>query len=137
MDQSIFDAPYYVIDIFPTQIPAERGAAYFAAERFFHQEPHFSLLRQRFARLIIKIGCYHDIILESGDNQQENPSPEILYDTIINCKSNDYLTFFLPQQDAAITYSGDDLYMTLYNANVNLAKFTAQICGAEGLFLRG
>ena len=136
LDQSIFDTPNYVIDIFPLQIPSQRSTAFFAAEKFFLQEPHLHLIRQKFARLIVMLGCYYDIVLEHNNQQQENPSPEIVFYTITNCKSNDYLTFFLPQQNCAITYSGDDLYMTLYNADEDFAIRSAQICSAEGLFLR-
>ncbi|MBQ3658141.1 MAG: hypothetical protein II956_15075 [Bacteroidales bacterium] len=135
-DQSIFDTPYYVIDIFPLQIPEQRSGAYFAAEKFFLQEPHLLLLRQKFARVIIKLCCYFDFVLERDNELHETPSPEFLYDTITTCKPNDYLTFFFPQQNCAIIYSSDDLYMTLYNADEDFAKLTAQICSAEGVFLR-
>lgn len=136
LDQAIFDTQNYVIDIFPLQIPSQRSRAFFAAEKFFLQEPQLHLIRQKFARMIVMLGCYYDIVLEHNNQQQENPSPEIVFNTITNCKSNDYLTFFLPQQNSAITYSGDDLYMTLYNPDDTLANLLAQICGTAGLFLR-
>ena len=135
-DQSIFDAEYYVIDIFPSQIPAERGAAYSEAEKFFLQEPHLTLLHQKFARLAIKLGCYSDITLEYNDLQLSTPVPSMIYDTIINCKPIDSIALHFTNDNCAITYNGDDLYMTFYNPNGNLLKLAEKICGAEGLFLR-
>ena len=136
IDQSIFDAEYYVIDIFPSQIPAERGAAYSEAEKFFRQEPHLTLLRQKFARLAIKLGCYSDITLEYNDLQLSTPVPSMIYDTIINCKPIDSIALHFTNDNCAITYNGDDLYMTFYNPEDNLLKLAEKICGAEGLFLR-
>ena len=135
-DQSILDAEYYVIDNFPTQIPAERGAAYSEAEKFFRQEPHLTLLRQKFARLAIKLGCYSDITMEYNDLQLSSPVPSMIYDTIINCKPNDWVVLHFTHDNCAITYNGDDLYMTFYNPEDNLLKLAEKICGAEGLFLR-
>ncbi len=135
-DQSIFDAEYYVIDIFPTQIPEERGAEYSEAEKFFRQEPHLTLLRQKFARLAIKLGCYSDITLEYNDLQLSTPVPSMIYDTIINCKPIDSIALHFTNDNCAITYNGDDLYMTFYNPEDNLLKLAEKICSAEGLFLR-
>jgi len=136
IDQSIFDAECYVIDIFPSQIPAERGAAYSEAEKIFLQEPHLTLLRQKFARLAIKLGCYSDITMEYNDLELATPAPSMIYDTIINCKPNDWVVLHFTHDNCAITYNGDDLYMTFYNPEDNLLKLAEKICGGRVVFAK-
>ena len=133
--ETIFDKPYWLIDVLPEQVPEERAAAYFAAERFWLRPENLEGIRRRFADLLLKLNCYHSLEAAAGeDDPVPVVAPEQLAARITEAREN--LVFFLPGMNAAITLNRDDLYMTVYDPPQPLLDLLGRLAAAGGLFLR-
>ena len=136
LTERLLEQACWVIDILPRQVPADGAGQYFAVEQFLMTVPQLEDLYARFARLILKLNCYYDIILGSEEEWYEEPMPEHLWAKIIRCADGGYLNLLFPKEEALITLSGGDLYMTLYGSSKELLETVKQLAGAEGLFVR-
>ena len=139
--EALFDAPCYVIDFLPRQVPAESGERYFPAERYFAEHPRIDALYERFARLILCLCCYYAAAAEQLPDGDwiEDPSPIVLAELIEGCAAdgeNRYLTVLFPEEDVLFTLDGGDLYMSLYNPSDRFLADVSALAAAEGLFVR-
>ena len=133
--ETLFGKPYWLIDILPEQVPEERAAAYFAAERCWLRPENLEGIRRRFADLLLKLNCYHSLEAAAGeDDPVPVVAPEQLAARITEAREN--LVFFLPGMNAAITLNRDDLYMTVYDPPQPLLDLLGRLAAADGLFLR-
>lgn len=124
--------PYWIIDILPEQVPTARQKQYFEAEKYFMEEPQRSVIHQQFRNLLVKLGCYHDLVVADGDGHcVDGPLPAALTRMFASLQP-----FFvlLETHGAMVTYGGDDHYMTLYTSAA-LPPLLAPLVSAEGLFL--
>jgi hypothetical protein len=111
--EDYLERPYWLIDILPKQVPANDGERYFAIEKFYLSEPQVELLCRKFANLLLKLYCYHDIAICGNEEQWiENPAPETLVHWVM---SRQPIHVLLKSTDAMIVARGDDTYMTLYD----------------------
>lgn len=134
--ETIFDKPYWLIDILPEQVPEERAAAYFAAERYWLRPENLEGIRRRFADLLLKLNCYHSLEAAAGEDASAPAgAPEQLAARVTEARED--LVFYLPGSDAAVTLNRDDLYMTVYNPPKPLLELLDRLAPACGLFLRG
>ena len=133
--ETLFGKPYWLIDVLPEQVPEERAAAYFAAERYWLRPENLEGIRRRFADLLLKLNCYHSLEAAAGeDDPVPVLAPEQLAARITEAREN--LVFFLPGMNAAITLNRDDLYMTVYDPPQPLLDLLGRLAAADGLFLR-
>ena len=134
--EELLEKPYYVIDFLPRQVPAGSEGQYFAVERFYLEHTQTDELYRKFAHLIIMLNCYYDIIVGGQDEPVKNPVPQKLYERISGCRTGEYFIFLLPYENALITLSEGDLYMTLYNPAKELLETITPIAQSQGLFVR-
>jgi len=138
--EALYDAPCYVIDFLPRQVPAEGGGRYLAVERTFRTRPRLDGLYERFARVVLCLLCYYDIAASRlpEDEWIPEPSPETLSGLVTGCAEENgrYLTLLFPAEDVLLTLDGGDLYMTLYNPPAEFLETVAALASAEGLFVR-
>lgn len=134
--EALLEERFHVLDVLPRQVSAERGAAWFAAERWLLQRPRLEALYARFASVLIRLSCYYDLAVTDGGAWLDRPEPEELEARLARCVDGGWLNILLPGEDALFTLSGGDVYMTLYHASPALADTAAQLAAAEGLFLR-
>ena len=135
--ENLLSKPYWLIDVLPKQVPAGSAGQYFKAERYF-----LSLLdeiRWKFARILIRLNCYYDLhVSMDGETWILNESPEDLTRRFEeSAASHSPLSVLIGSDDALITFSGDDHYMTLYNPDEELLELVRQCAQAEGLFVWG
>ena len=124
----LLEKPYWIIDVLPEKVSAERARQYFAVEDFYCDRQFISHLYQRFAHLIIKLSCYFDV--------DGNPTPKNIYDSVADCTTRGYANFLFADEDVLVTLNGGDLYMTVYNPNERFLQLLRSIVASEGLFLR-
>ena len=130
---NLMTKPYWIIDILPKQVPAGDRGQYFMIEQYFLQSLQWDTLCRKFANLIIKLNCYHDIaVSQQADEWKENPSPADLTEWLATRKP---LQVILPLCDALITFNGDDHYMTIFNPDDRLLELVTALASAEGLFV--
>ena len=123
--ETLLEAPYWIIDILPEQVPADSGGQYFAVEEYFLQEPQRSAIKQKHANVILKLNCYEDIFIEG----EMNPKPKTIV-KVIKARHVDVIL-----NDALITSEPDETYMTVYNASEELLDLLKKIAVSEGLFV--
>lgn len=139
--QRLFDAPCFVIDFLPRQVPRESGGRCFAVERFLAARPQIDELYGRFARLLLKLNCYCGLAVNhpSCDEWISDPAPQELDSLIKGCVPEDgaeSLCVMFPEQETMLTLDGGDLYLALYAGTEKLLETARQLAASEGLFLR-
>ena len=135
--ESLLEKPYWLIDVLPKQVPAGSAGQYFKAERYFLSR--LDEISRKFARILIRLNCYYDLqVSTDGETWILNESPEDLVRRFEeSIASHSPLSILVGSDEALITFSGDDHYMTLYNPDEEILKLVRQCAGAEGLFVWG
>ena len=134
--EAFLDKPYWIIDILPMQVPAEAAGQYFRIERYFLSQ--LDGISKRFATVLLKLNCYIDIQVGLEENWISNPDPgnlERLFGNAASLRSP--LSIIIGSDDALITFSGDDHYMTLYGPGPDLLSMIRKLASGEGLFVWG
>ena len=134
--EAFLDKPYWIIDILPMQVPAEAAGQYFKIERYFLSQ--LDGISKRFASVLVKLNCYIDLQVGLEEDWISNPDPgnlERLFGNAASLRSP--LSIIVGSEDALITFSGDDHYMTLYNPDEEILELVRQCALAEGLFVWG
>ena len=134
--ERLLQAPYWVIDFLPMQVPQGSRGQFFAVERhYLSGERHERLCRQ-FADVVLKINCYHDLTVNrGGDIWVKNPEPATLVAWLDDALQHGHLCALLDDGDAMITASGGDTHLTLHNASDGLIEQVRQLATASGLYL--
>lgn len=127
---TFLDKPYWIIDILPKRVPASCGGQYFAIEKFFLSSPQVDEIYRKFACVLIILNCYHDIAVQDNDLWIKNPTPAALEKLVLERKP---LNLLVDRNQAMISITGDDHYMTLYGPGKDLLELTTAIAAAQGL----
>ena len=135
--ENLLSKPYWLIDVLPKQVPAGSAGQYFRAERYFLS--WLDGISWKFARVFIRLNCYYDLqVSTDGETWILNESPEGLARRFEkSAAAHSPLSVLIGSEDALITFSGDDHYMTLYNPDEDLLELVRQCAQAEGLFVWG
>ena len=135
--ESILEKPYWLIDVLPKQVPAGSPGQYFKVERYFLSR--LDEISRKFALILIRLNCYYDLKMSSdGETWILNASPGDLARRFEeSAASHSPLSVLIGSDDALVTFSGDDHYMTIYNPDEELLELVRQCAQAEGLFVWG
>ena len=135
--ESLLEKPYWLIDVLPKQVPAGSAGQYFKVERYFLSQ--LDEICRRYARILIRLNCYYDLqVSTDGETWIQNVSPaDLVRHFEESAASHSPLSILIGSDEALITFSGDDHYMTLYNPDEELLELARQCAGAEGLFVWG
>ena len=135
--ENLLSKPYWLIDVLPKQVPAGSAGQYFKAERYFLS--WLDEISWRFARILIRLNCYYDLKMSTdGESWILNGSPgDLACRFEESAASHSPLSVLIGSDDALVTFSGDDHYMTIYNPDEDLLELVHQCAQAEGLFVWG
>lgn len=122
--EELLQAPYWIIDILPMQVPKESPGQYFAIEDYFLKE-QMAEIKQKHINVILKLNCYMDISIE----EESNPAP----DRIAAVMKERYIYIMIG--DSMILSEPDDTHMTVFNPDEQLLELIRTISTAEGLFV--
>ena len=61
--EELLNQPYWIIDIFPYQVPKDSPGQYFAVDSYIRKR-QLSEIKDRHINLILKLNCYMDITVE-------------------------------------------------------------------------
>ena len=125
--EELLQCPYWIIDIMPSQVPADSSGQYFAVEKYFLQGDRLESIKQKHIDLILKLNCYRDISI--SDEDVCNPLPEHVADEM----KNRYLYIMI--DDSMILSEPDDTHLTVFNPDSELLELIRQIASGEGLFV--
>ena len=125
--EELLQCPYWIIDIMPSQVPADSPGQYFAVEKYFLQGDRLESIKQKHIDLILKLNCYRDISI--SDEDVCNPLPEHVADEM----KNRYLYIMIG--DSMILSEPDDTHLTVFDPDPQLLELIRQIASGEGLFV--
>ena len=124
--EELLNAPYWIIDILPKQVPAGSAGQYFAIEKYL-RETQLSDIKKKHVNLILKLNCYRDISLD--EDKEVNISPEQIADAIYKRYVN------IMVDDAMIVSEPEDTYLTIYNPDEDLLTLMRELASGEGMFV--
>lgn len=132
MDQAerierLLQAPYWVVDILPEQVPKDCPGQYFAVEKYFLSWPQIAAVKQRHIDLILKLNCYMDLSLD--EEPEINPPPG----EIAEAMRRRYVSILL--KDAMIVSEPDDTCLTVYDPDEETLRLLRVLAAGEGLYV--
>ena len=133
----LLEGPYWIVDVLPEQVPANADGQYFSVERYYLQPERIRILRRRFAEILLRLNCYHDMAVsfDSCEAWEKNPDPESFAQKLEELSGNSFLRAVFEAQGAMIDIEHDDTYMTVYDPDFRLMEKLHALAAAEGLFV--
>ena len=125
--EELFQTPYWIVAILPTQVPADSPGQYFAVEKYYLEADRLADIKRSHIGLVLKLNCYHDISLDEGTTV--NPSPDCIADEM----RRKYLCILI--DGAMIVSEPDDTHMTIFNPSAELLELVKAVATSEGLFV--
>ena len=125
--EELLESPYWIIDILPSQVPADSAGQYFAVEEYFLQDDRIEEIKQKHIDLILKLNCYRDISI--SDETEINPLPKHIADEM----KKRYL--YIMTGESMILSEPDDTHLTVFNPDSQLLELIRQLASGEGLFV--
>ena len=123
----LLQCPYWIVDILPSQVPADSPGQYFTVEKYFLQGDRLKEIKQKHINLILKLNCYRDLYI--SDETEINPSPEHLEREM----KKRYLYVMIGE--SMILSEPDDTHLTVFNPDAELLELIKQIALGEGLYV--
>ena len=134
--ECLLEAPYWVIDFLPKQVPQDSRGQFFAVEQYYLTGTRHERLINQLADVVLKLNCYHDLTVNpGGDNWIKNPAPEVLAVWLNKALLNGHLCALVDEGMALITASGGDTHLTLYNPSDDLLQLVGQLATVSSLHL--
>lgn len=133
----LLEGPYRIADVFPRQVSKERGAQYFAAERYWLQPERLGNLRRKQAEILIRLNCYYEMTVsfDSCESWETSPEPIRFAGRLESMTGNDFLRAVFAEPKTMIDIEPCDTYMTVYSRDQSFVGLLGKLCAAEGLFL--
>ncbi len=123
----LLQKPYWIIDIFPKQIPADSPGQYFAVEKHFLGTDRLAEIKQKHISLVLKLNCYKRISI--NEEKEYNPSPERIAEEM----RSKYV--YLMLEDSMILSEPDDTHMTVFNPDEDTLQLIRTLASGEGLYV--
>lgn len=134
--ERLLEAPYWVIDFLPMQVPQDSTGQFFTVEQYYLQEPQHERLCRRFVDVLLKLNCYYDLLVSRNDGDEWlYPDPRMLEKWLMESMNNGHMCVLINDGEALITASGGDTNLTLYNPSPTLLELVRQLATAAGLFI--
>lgn len=134
--ERLLEAPYWVIDFLPKQVPQDSAGQFFAVEQYYLQEPQHERLCRQFTDVVLKLNCYHDLLVSrNGGDEWLYPDPRMLDKWLTESLHNGHLCVLIDEGASLITASGGSLCLTLYNPSDELLGLVRQLATSVGLHL--
>lgn len=131
--ERLLEAPYWVVDFLPMQVPPESRGQFFAVETYYLASGRRERLVRQFADVVLNLNCYHDLTVDRGEGWIKNPDPATLVTWLDEAMQHGHLCALVNDGAALITASGGDTHLTLYNPSPDLLQLVTQLATAAGL----
>lgn len=123
----LLQAPCWVIDPLPRQVPPDSPGQFFAIERYWLEPEHLAHIKQRHINVVLKLNCYVAISLDG--EAQVNPDPAHIAEQMRT------RTLFVMLDDAMILSEPDDTNLSLFNPSEELLELVEAVAASEGLYV--
>ncbi len=125
--EELLERPYWLIDIVPERIGAEKGKEYALLQEYCRS--NMDLIRSRFISFLLKLNCYRDLKISWDYGKSFEPLnvlPEIRVPGEI---------YVLIDGRSLLTYDTEDTSMTLFAPDGKLLETVRKLAPSEGFFL--
>ena len=135
MIDDFFDKEFWVVDFLPKQVPENADGRFFSVEQYYLETSHYTVMRERFSDILLKLYCYYDLRLFVNDDTEGivHPDPELLASHIKDNQGN--LCILIGASEGLITLGRDDTHMTVYAPSEDLLELIRMFADAVGLFV--
>lgn len=135
MIDDFFDKEFWVVDFLPKQVPENADGRFFSVEQYYLETSHYTVMRERFSDILLKLYCYYDLRLFVNDDTEgiANPEPELLTSHIKDNQGD--LCILIGASKGLITLGRDDTHMTIYGPSEDLLELIRTLASAVGLFV--
>ncbi len=134
--ERLLEAPYWVIDFLPMQVPQESRGQFFAIEQHYLTGTRHEHLCRQFADVLLKLNCYCDLLVSrDGGDEWLYPDPGMLEKWLTESLQNGHLCLLIDDGESLITASGGDICLTLYNPSPDLLDLVQRLASAAGLYM--
>ena len=127
MIDELLQKPYWIIDIFPEQVPADSPGQFFAVEKYFLAAEQLADIKRKHINLVIKLNCYRRISI--NEEKEYNPPPERIAEEM----KSKYV--YLMLDDSMILSEPDDTHMTDFNPDEETLDMIRMLAEGEGLYV--
>lgn len=139
----MLEGPFWIIDLFPDQVPASARGQYSAVERYFRKPDRLTSLYRKYAELLLKLNCYCDMVisLDLCEALEINPDPEAFVQSVSALagpdgdRSGRFLRALFPAEKVMIDLDPGDTYVTVYDPKEKLLGKIRMLAAADGLFV--
>ena len=121
----LLQAPYWIVDILPEQVPADGPGQYFAVEKYYLEKDRLAAVKDKHVNVLLKLNCYRQLSLDG----ETNPPPERLAAAVKR------RSLCLRVDEALILSEPDDTHMTLFDPDERLLALVRTLAAGEGLFV--
>lgn len=136
--EPLYDAPYYLIDIFPSRVPESRAKEYFAVEREYLNSTKLESLYEKFTGLLLAVNESYEtaMYVSPEDCLTDNPDNSAIKAAVRQHTRIGNTQLFLPEKKALFVLYAEDLYITVYQPDDELLSLLSQKAAALNLYLR-
>ena len=133
--EKLWDAPYWVIDLLPVQVPPQSEGQFFEVESMLLTGKGHTQLRRNFADVLAKLNCYYDFQVYRGgkDKTVIRPKPEKLRKWVVG--NGEHLCILVGSTGAMMEVPTDSTCMTLYGPTPEILELVRHLASASGLFV--
>ena len=125
--EELLNTPYWIIDILPSQVPADGPGQYFTVEKYFLRGENLAEIKRKHIHLILKLNCYRDLSID--EETEINPPPERVAEEMRK------RIVYLMTDGAMILSEPDDTHLTVFNADPPLTRLIKELAAGEGLYV--
>lgn len=135
--EEILKRPYYVLDIFPHQVPEDKQNVFMEVEEYFLLDRELEVITEKFIRIVLKAICYfpYEIYDKEWLGRMDAARLAKRIEKIMLSQQG-FLNVLLCDNHALLQVEGGSLYMTVYNADNCVEKVMRKLALSEGLFWR-
>ena len=125
--EELLECPYWIVDVFPSQVPENSPGQFFAVEAYYLQGKRLAEIKQKHIDLILKLNCYRDLSID--EEEALNPPPA----RIAGEMRKRHLC--IRTEEALILSDPDDTHLTVFNPDPQLLELIREIASGAGLYV--
>ncbi|MBQ2217775.1 MAG: hypothetical protein II418_02435 [Firmicutes bacterium] len=135
--EHLIDGPYWVADILPKRVPADKPDRYFDVEKYFLQKDRIREIYRKYAEVFIRLNCYYSMAVsfDCGESWEEDPDPSGFVKNVLEAPNTAQLRVLFPEQSAMIDLDFGYTDLAVYDPDSNILDLLRPMLLAEGFFL--
>ncbi len=138
MVERLLENDYWIIDIFPEQIPEDRQKEYSKLTERYFEKSELAKLHRQYADIMAEIsGKYHTAMLCLPEDEWiVSPDENAVRDAVVRHTERGCVHLLVPQAQTLISLQSEDLYITVYDPSDEILTLLKQTVPQKGFYFR-